>query len=243
MNKKSGNNFSSGEDSKLVMEMFDNIADTYDLLNGFMSMGIDNRWRKKGLSSIPMEKRGNLLDIGCGTGDLAFMALKMNYEKVVCADISFNMLKVNRKRQFVRFKRLRNLIVNSNAEKLPFKTESFSSIIAGFSIRNVHDREKAVKDAFRVLQRGGVFVVLEFSMPSSKIIYKIYNFYFNKIIPFIGSIVSGNRIAYKYFPKSVKNFPQPSEFIKLLSDSGFSSVKSKSLSFGITTLYTATKGE
>ena len=169
-----------------VKNMFDNIALKYDFLNHFLSAGIDIYWRKKALklSNISPERR--LLDIACGTGDFSITAKKMGVNKIFGADLSSNMLNLfARKAEWMAGK-----LIQSTAEELPFKPASFDNIIVAFGVRNFYDIKKSFRSFYEILSGQGELTVLEFRLPRSKLIRAVYLFYFHRLLPFIGRIIS-----------------------------------------------------
>jgi demethylmenaquinone methyltransferase/2-methoxy-6-polyprenyl-1,4-benzoquinol methylase len=241
MKRRDGVDPTKGGSRSSVIEMFNNIAPKYDKLNGLFSFGIDSFWRKKGLRKIKKSNRSMVLDLGSGTGDLILDAKKEGFGSVVCADLSFNMLKVNGYRQIKKFKTIGSSLINSDAETLPFLDRSFKSCVIGFAIRNVERRDRALDEIYRVLESDGELVIIEFSIPKSRIISFFYGLYFNKFMKIVGGLISGDKQAYSYFPDSVKSFPTEEAFVKLIESSKFSSVKVESLMFGIATIYLARK--
>ncbi|HSH51710.1 MAG TPA: ubiquinone/menaquinone biosynthesis methyltransferase, partial [Bacteroidales bacterium] len=163
-----------------VALMFDNIAPRYDFLNHFLSLGIDKIWRKKAIKYLSNIKENPvLLDIACGTGDLAIEALKLNPEKIIGFDISEEMLKIGRKK--VEKKSVSHIISlqNGDAENISFQNNYFDGITVAFGVRNFENLSKGLTEMFRVLKPGGYIVVLEFSKPTIFPVKQIYQFYFN----------------------------------------------------------------
>ncbi|PIE80082.1 MAG: bifunctional demethylmenaquinone methyltransferase/2-methoxy-6-polyprenyl-1,4-benzoquinol methylase UbiE [Candidatus Delongbacteria bacterium] len=241
MKRRDGVDPSKGGSRSSIIKMFNNIAPKYDRLNALFSFGIDSYWRRKALRKIDKSNRSIVLDLGSGTGDIILEAKREGFGKVVCGDISLNMLKVNGSRQKRRFKEIKSTLINSDAESLPFSGNSFKSCIIAFTIRNVERRDRALDEIYRVLDKNGEVVIIEFSIPKSKIISFFYGLYFGKIVKHLGGLLSGDMYAYSYFPDSVETFPTEEEFVKLLKKSNFSNVKIYSLMFGIATIYAGKK--
>lgn len=227
-----------------VALMFNNIARRYDFLNHFLSLGIDKIWRKKAIKYLAHRtKNPVLLDIACGTGDLAIEALKLHPEKIIGLDISEEMLKIGRTK--IDRKKAAHIITlqKGDAENISFNDNYFDAITVAFGVRNFENLSKGLIEMFRVLKPGGHVVILEFSNPTLFPVKQIYQFYFNVILPVIGKFVSKDHSAYAYLPESVNRFPAQWQFIKEMEKAGFSQSKYKSLTFGIATIYYATKNE
>ncbi len=236
------------QEKNKIQSMFDNIAPEYDKLNHLLSLDIDKRWRRKAVKKIlDVSKDVQVLDIACGTGDFSIeIAEKLKAKPnitghITGVDISSGMLNVMKEK--VQKKNLNDLIsINlGDGEKLDFTDESFDRVCIAFGIRNFEDRAKGLKEMLRVLKKGGRLVILELSLPSSKIIQALFKFYFTKILPIIGGNISGDKTAYKYLPDSVIDFPQKKEWIKFMEDCGFQKVKHKALTFGICRMYIGEK--
>ena len=220
-----------------VKRIFDNIAFRYDLLNHLLSLGIDIRWRRKALKLTQMDDKSILLDIACGTGDFAIDAYKMGVRKIFGADFSHNMLKLfSKKSDWILGK-----TVQTTAEQIPFKRNSFTNITVAFGVRNFYDIKKGFQSFHDILQDNGKATILEFRLPSNPIVRFTYKFYFKKILPFIGGIISGDKNAYQYLPDSVEEFDEKINIPQLLTEVGFKEVKVYSLSLGIVQVVIAAK--
>lgn len=188
------------EKKKQVKLMFDNIAGRYDFLNHFLSFGLDFYWRKKALKLTGLNSQSILLDVACGTGDVAIQAKKMGVQKIYGADFSYNMLSLfNKKSEWID-----GNLVQMVAEKIPFKDESVTNITVAFGVRNFYDIQEGFNSFYCILKPSGKATVIEFRMPSNKIIKSIYRFYFKNILPVLGGIISGDKAAYTYLPDSVE---------------------------------------
>jgi demethylmenaquinone methyltransferase/2-methoxy-6-polyprenyl-1,4-benzoquinol methylase len=225
-----------------VAEMFDNIAPKYDFLNQLLSMGIHKGWRKKSVKIlIPLQPK-TLLDVATGTGDFAIEANKrLNLEKIIGVDISEGMMKVGRVKLKERKLDHKIELLSGDSENLPFADNSFDAITVGFGVRNFENLEKGMAGMLRVLKPGGKVVVLEFSRPRKFPIKQLYNFYFNRVTPFIGKLFSKDNRAYKYLPESVNAFPDGEKFLEIMKKTGFVSATWQPLSFGIASIYTGQK--
>ncbi|MFC2139733.1 bifunctional demethylmenaquinone methyltransferase/2-methoxy-6-polyprenyl-1,4-benzoquinol methylase UbiE [Bacteroidota bacterium] len=214
---------------KQVKRIFDTISPKYDFLNHLLSAGIDFYWRKKALKLTGIGPGTKLLDIACGTGDFAIAAKKRGVNHIVGADLSHNMLKLfNEKTPWSRGNTLQSV-----AEQLPFKENSFTNITVAFGVRNFYNIPDAFQLFHRVLDEGGKATILEFKLPKNIVMKKIYLFYFNKILPFIGRIISKDKEAYTYLPESVSEFDSKINLHELLLDAGFKTVETYSMTFGI----------
>lgn len=232
---------SSSSKKDQVADMFNDIAGKYDFLNHFLSLGIDKGWRKKAIKAIAAIRPLTLLDIATGTGDLAIAASKINPEKVVGIDISEGMLAIGKRK--VRSMHLDNIITlqQGDSEALEFPDNSFDAITCAFGVRNFEHLTIGLKEMNRVVKPGGKIAILEFSHPKHFPIKQLYQFYFKSILPTLGKLVSSHRNAYTYLPESVMAFPEGATFCNILKECGFKEVAARTLTFGICTLYVATK--
>ncbi|WP_439483073.1 bifunctional demethylmenaquinone methyltransferase/2-methoxy-6-polyprenyl-1,4-benzoquinol methylase UbiE [Cyclobacterium plantarum] len=230
-----------GGKKQQVASMFDNISKKYDLLNHLLSLGIDIIWRKKAIRLLKNDKPRLILDIATGTGDFAIEALALKPEKVIGVDISEGMLHEGRKK--MKQKKLDHLIELQlgDSEKLLFEENKFDAVIVSFGVRNFENLEKGLTDMHRVLKPGGKTVILEFSKPKKFPMKQAYSFYFRYILPQIGKIISKDQSAYTYLPESVKDFPDGRDFLDILEKVGFKKTQCKTLTFGISSIYTGIK--
>lgn len=222
-----------------VITMFDDISENYDLLNHSLSLGMDYIWRKKAVKKLNNPQ--TILDIATGTADFALTAAKYTQAHITGIDISKGMLDIgiDKIKKAKLEKRISMEIADS--EKLPFKSNSFDAITAGFGVRNFENLKKGLSEMYRVLNTNGTVVILEPATPKHFPLKQLYNIYFNSILPTIGSLVSKNKNAYKYLPESVKAFPSGKKFITELKKAGFKECKYYSLTFGVVSLYVAIK--
>jgi demethylmenaquinone methyltransferase / 2-methoxy-6-polyprenyl-1,4-benzoquinol methylase len=228
-------------EKKMVSAMFNNIAPKYDLLNTVLSFGIHKRWKRKVIRIFRGRKINSFLDVATGTADLAILAARLNPGHITGIDISSEMLNIGK--QKVDNKKLGKLIslVVADSENIPFENDSFDAITAGFGVRNFEHLEKGLSEMLRVLRPGGLSVILEFSKPGGKFFGRLYHFYFTRLVPTIGRLISRNGGAYQYLPDSVGKFPSGKEFLKLLESCGFVNTSCKPLSMGIAHMYLAEK--
>lgn len=220
--------------------MFNMVASKYDVLNHTLSLGMDYVWRKKAIKKI-LNNPKEILDIATGTADFAISAAKHTQANITGIDISDQMIFVGNKK--IQQKKLQNRIKLSieDSENLPFNDNSYDAITAGFGVRNFENLEKGLSEIYRVVKKNGYVVILEPSTPKAFPLKQIFSFYFQKILPFIGSLVSKDKSAYSYLPNSVKSFPDGDYFLEILNKQGFSKANYYPLSFGIVSLYVAIK--
>lgn len=220
-----------------VRRIFDSISYRYDFLNHLLSGGVDFYWRKKALKLSEINKDTILLDVACGTGDFAIAAKKMGVQKIVGADLSLNMLKLfNQKSNWSK-----GNLVETVAEEIPFKDNSFTNITVAFGVRNFYDILEGFKSFHRILKINGKATILEFRLPSNPIVKAFYLFYFKNILPFVGNIISKDKEAYTYLPESVDEFDAKVDLKKLLLEAGFKKVVVKEATFGIVQIAIAEK--
>lgn len=223
-----------------VEEMFDNIAPKYDLLNHVLSMKIDVSWRNKMVKWLNKEQPQNVLDVATGTGDSAIAIEKGTGAHVVGYDLSANMLKVGEE----KIKKLGLVskieMVKGDAENMPFNQGDFDVVTSAFGVRNFENLKAGLGEMHRVVKKGGSVFILEFSKVEG-FLGTLYNFYFKNILPRIGKLVSKDNRAYSYLYDSASAFPYGEQMKKILLEVGFKEVSYKKLTFGIATIYKATK--
>ncbi|MCE1190285.1 MAG: bifunctional demethylmenaquinone methyltransferase/2-methoxy-6-polyprenyl-1,4-benzoquinol methylase UbiE [Ignavibacteria bacterium] len=225
------------EKKQQVRKMFDAIAGKYDFLNHFLSAGVDFYWRKKALNLTKIPPDAVLLDIACGTGDFAAAIRKAGVQDIFGADLSFQMLQLfGKKANWIRGKRVQTI-----AESLPYIDETFSNITVAFGVRNFYDIPLAFHEFYRILKPGGKVTVLEFSLPTNPVIRAVYTFYFKKVLPVIGRIISGDESAYTYLPNSVEEFDKKVDLQGIFLKEKFASVKKNLLTFGLVQVVIAQK--
>lgn len=224
-----------------VRIMFNDIAPKYDLLNHVLSMGIDIQWRKKVCRLLATIEPRRILDIATGTGDLAIELAKLKPDEIIGADIAVDMLKIGEEK--VHKKGLSNIIrlEPGDSENLRFDTNYFDAVTVAFGVRNYENLLKGLQEMNRVMRPGGLVAILEFSKPHAFPFKNIYNFYFKNILPNVGKMVSKNDEAYTYLPESVQQFPENKDFINVMAKAGYKNINQNRLTFGIATLYSATK--
>ena len=224
-----------------IKPMFENVAKHYDLLNKLLSLTFDRYWRKVLAKKIVKNGTNKILDIACGTGDVILAILKEKKVEIVGLDFAPNMLKAAEK----KLKNIKNSesvkLIQGDCLNLPFEKEEFDAVSMAFGIRNINDKVKALKECHKVLKQDGKVYILELTKPSNKIINFLYFIYFKKILPFIGGMVSKSFSAYTYLPDSVLNFPTSQEFLLMMKKAGFINLEIKTLTLGITTIYSGQK--
>jgi demethylmenaquinone methyltransferase/2-methoxy-6-polyprenyl-1,4-benzoquinol methylase len=226
---------------KQVEQMFDNISENYDGLNRVISFGIDQKWRKNLINMVKATQPKYILDVATGTGDLAIAMADSNAEKIIGLDISAGMLQVGKHK--ITDKKLDDRIemVQADSENLPYKDDTFDAITVAFGVRNFEDLEKGLSEIYRVLSPGGIFVVLETSVPTKFPFKQGYKAYSNYLLPTIGKLFSKDKSAYKYLSESASVFPYAEKFNNILRKIGFTDVEDYPQTFGVSTIYSASK--
>ena len=224
-----------------VTKMFDTISGEYDDLNRVISFGIDIKWRKKVVEIVKATHPKTVLDIATGTGDLAINLAETSAVKIIGLDISTGMLEVGKTK--IAAKNLDNKIemIIGDSESMPFKDNTFDAITVAFGVRNFETLEKGLKDILRVLKPGGTFVILETSVPTKFPFKQGYKFYSKVILPSVGRLFSKDKMAYKYLSDSASVFPYGEALNNILRNTGFINVKDLPQTFGVATIYTASK--
>ncbi|MGN0003273.1 MAG: bifunctional demethylmenaquinone methyltransferase/2-methoxy-6-polyprenyl-1,4-benzoquinol methylase UbiE [Sphingobacterium composti] len=231
-----------GGKKEQVADMFNNISKKYDLLNRLMTMRIDVIWRKKAIKLLQAIQPQTILDVATGTGDFAIESIKiLKPKKIVGVDISKGMLEVA-KEKIVK-KGLQDIfeVQLGDSENLQFEDHSFDAVTVAFGVRNFEDLEKGLSEIYRVLKPGGKAIILELSNPTAFPIKQFYNFYFHRIVPAYGRLISKDSSAYSYLPESVAKFPDGKRFAQITEKVGFSSTNVRPQTFGFCTIYEASK--
>ena len=233
---------SEGKKVEQVERMFDHIAPAYDRLNHLMSMGIDRRWRKKAIRWLAPFRPQDVMDVATGTGDFALLACRMLQPRALTGiDISEGMMQVARDKvreaglaDRIRFRR-------EDCEALSFPDASFDAVTVAFGVRNFEHLDLGLREMCRVLRPGGHLVILELSTPDRFPMKQLYRLYSRCFIPLVGRTLSHDDNAYTYLPESIRAFPQDEVMSQSIRRAGFSEVRFKRLTFGVCTLYMATK--
>lgn len=230
------------EKAKQVEEMFDNIAPNYDTLNHRLSWDIDKGWRRKAIEQLMAFKPKKMLDIATGTGDFAILAAQMlSPEELIGADISEGMMEIGRKK--VKQASLDNIISFKKEDclSLTFADNTFDAVTAAFGIRNFQDLDKGLSEMCRVLKPGGHLSIVELTQPVSFPMKQLFWIYSHTFLPLYGKIVSKDKSAYRYLTATIEAFPQGETMMDILKKAGFSNAQFRRLTFGICTLYLASK--
>ncbi|TMM56167.1 bifunctional demethylmenaquinone methyltransferase/2-methoxy-6-polyprenyl-1,4-benzoquinol methylase UbiE [Maribacter algarum] len=224
-----------------VTKMFDTISKNYDGLNRVISFGIDLKWRRRVVAILKKKKPQSILDIATGTGDLAIKMVETGAEKIVGLDISPGMLEVGKNK--VNDKKLHETIemIVGDSENLSFEENTFDAVTVAFGVRNFETLEKGLSEIHRVLKPSGTFVILETSVPTKTPYKQGYNFHCKYILPFVGRLFSKDRSAYTYLSESAAVFPHGENFNNILRKIGFIEVENKPQTFGVASIYVATK--
>ncbi len=228
--------------AKDVREMFSRISPKYDFLNHFLSGNIDKRWRKlvtKKLESVLNDKDALVLDVACGTGDLALEMQKAAKAKIIGTDFCRPMLEIAKEKNAPE-----NLTIpylEADGMNLSFANETFDAVTIAFGLRNFSNWQDGLEELQRILKPGGKLIILEFSAPVVPGFRQLFQLYFTKVLPKIGGVVSGSRSAYEYLNESVARFPDQKSLMKMMLENGFSDVEYKNLTGGIAAIHLGTK--
>lgn len=229
----------AGEKPSLVKAVFDSVADRYDLMNDLMSGGVHRLWKAAMIDWLRPRPGLHLLDVGGGTGDIAFRFLDGGGGAVTVADINYEMLKVGQVRADKVGRGAGIAWLCGDAERLPLADASVDAFTIAFCIRNVTHVDRALKEARRVLKPGGRFLCLEFSRVVLPVLDRIYNEYSFRVLPAVGGLVTGNAEAYRYLAESIRRFPSQDRFARMIAEAGLDVVRYRNLSGGIAALHSA----
>ncbi|MFC2581376.1 MAG: bifunctional demethylmenaquinone methyltransferase/2-methoxy-6-polyprenyl-1,4-benzoquinol methylase UbiE [Segatella oris] len=231
-----------GEKGKLVEEMFDNIAPTYDTLNHRLSWDIDKGWRKKAIRQLLLFQPKTILDIATGTGDFAILSAKeLRPQRMIGIDISEGMMKIGQKK--VEAEGLQHIVSfkKDDCTHLSFDDNSFDAVTAAFGIRNFQNLDQGLSEMYRVLRPNGHLSIVELTTPVSFPMKQLFKLYSHTILPVYGKLISKDTSAYSYLTKTIEAFPQGEVMLDILRKAGFKNASFKRLTFGICTMYFATK--
>ena len=239
---KDQNSVEMAKQRAAVERMFSAVAPRYDFLNRLLSAGRDRVWRREAIRATRLPTDGRLLDVCTGTADMALEAARQ-FPTATIAGVDFSGPMIDRGRQKVAGAGLADRVVLSvaPAEALPFPDEAFDAATTAFGLRNVPDRRLALAEMRRVLKPGGRAVVLEFTTPPGRLFRRLYLWYFHRVLPVIGGLVSGHRSAYAYLPASVGEFPPPNELAAWMEQAGFRDVSYRLLTGGIVAIHAGEK--
>ena len=233
---------SSAGKGEQVEQMFDAIASRYDTLNHWMSLDIDKRWRRKAIQQLAPYQPKHILDIATGTGDFAIQTARMLHpDRLVGADISEGMMEIGR--QKVERQHLSDIITFAKEDcmSLTFSDESFDAVTAAFGIRNFADLDRGLREMCRVLRQGGHLSIVELTHPIRFPMKQLFKFYSHTILPAYGKLISKDERAYRYLTATIEAFPQGDRMMGILQKAGFKETSFKRMTFGICTMYLATK--
>ena len=237
----SENGSATKEHAGRVREMFATIAGRYDLLNHLLSLNIDKKWRRlvvKRVSAKIPASESLILDVACGTGDLSLALFEISGARVVGTDFCRPMLTIAAGKVPADVK-----LIEGDALSLPFKDGTFDAVTIAFGLRNLAGVESGLKELRRILKPKGWLAVLEFSRPSNPVLRPMFGFYFRKILPLLGGVISGSHGAYSYLPASVSRFPDQQQLSCLMKQAGLDQVSFENLSGGIAALHIGRRPE
>lgn len=218
-----------------VKDVFRRIAPQYDLMNTLMTGGFDRAWKRHVIALAKVQDREQVLDLGAGTGDLARMLCeRIPSAHVVAADFSFYMMVAGRVKGNLPF-------LNCDAMYLPFSGRSFAVILSGYLLRNVADIEVTLHEIYRALRPGGRYVVLDTTRPRKNLLSPLIHFYMHRVIPWLGTLISGSRDAYEYLPDSSENFLTAEQLSEKMREAGFVEISYRRFMFGTVAIHSASK--
>ena len=221
-----------------VRDLFDSISKRYDITNSIISLGFETIWRRQFLKRIKSSDK-NILDICCGTGTSTYQVWLKNRDAVVCGiDFSEEMISIAKN----KYGKINNLIFySSDVSELDLAENTFDCITMVFGIRNILKREKVLRGLNKFLKDSGRIIILEFNYLENGFFAHLFRFYLNRIMPLMGGCITGDRQAYRYLMKTIKEFPGPEEFKSLMKNAGWESIKHFPLTFGICSIFAGYK--
>ncbi len=230
-------------EGKHIQEMFQAIAPRYDFLNHFLSLRRDIHWRRVLVKALRAPSEGRVLDVATGTGDVALEIGRQKGRSITVwgIDFAFRMLQLGKKKIVGANYCVDIRPVQSDAFHPPFKSGVFDAVTMAFGIRNIADKKRVLEVFHELLKKGGQVLILELTLPKIDFMKNLYFIYFQKILPMIGKIISGDSGAYSYLPDSVFKFPSPKDFCELMREAGFEKVYYKPLTLGVCTLFIGIK--
>lgn len=234
--------YGEGSKQEQIRRMFDKIAPSYDRLNHALSLGIDRRWRRTAVDALGIHQPQQILDIATGTGDFALLlAKRIKPQHIVGADISEGMMAVGREK--VKEEGLQNVISfqYEDCMQLSFPDGSFDAVTSSYGVRNFQNLDKGLQEMQRVLRPGGHLLIVELTPPPSFPMKQLFWLYAHVVMPLLGRLISHDDSAYTYLPASMDAFPQPEQMEGILRKAGFTEVQWRRFTFGISTMYLATK--
>lgn len=234
--------YGEGSKQEQIRRMFDKIAPSYDRLNHALSLGIDRRWRRTAVDALGKHKPQQILDIATGTGDFALLlAKRLKPQHIVGADISEGMMAVGREK--VKEEGLQSVISfqHEDCMQLSFPDGSFDAVTSSYGVRNFQNLDKGLQEMQRVLRPGGHLLIVELTPPPCFPMKQLFWLYAHVVMPLLGRLISHDDSAYTYLPASMEAFPQPEQMEGILRKAGFAEVQWRRFTFGISTMYLATK--
>lgn len=234
--------YGEGSKQEQIRRMFDKIAPSYDRLNHALSLGIDRRWRRTAVDALGKHQPQQILDIATGTGDFALLlAKRIKPQHIVGADISEGMMAVGREK--VKEEGLQNVISfqYEDCMQLSFPDGSFDAVTSSYGVRNFQNLDKGLQEMQRVLRPGGHLLIVELTPPPRFPMKQLFWIYAHVVMPLLGRLISHDDSAYTYLPASMEAFPQPEQMEGILRKAGFTEVQWRRFTFGISTMYLATK--
>ena len=231
-----------GHKREQVERMFDRIAHSYDRLNHFLSWGIDKSWRRTAIDSLLPFRPRHILDVATGTGDFAILsARRLSPQSITGVDISEGMMQIGRQKAealhldgTIRFR-------HEDCEALSFADDTFDAVTVAYGVRNFEHLDQGLREMYRVLKPGGHLLIIELSSPRRFPMKQLFSVYARIVMPLVGRLVSKDRSAYSYLPATMAAFPQGEVMQGILRKAGFGDVRFKRFTFGISTMYLATK--
>lgn len=234
--------YGEGSKQEQIRRMFDKIAPSYDRLNHALSLGIDRRWRRTAVDALGIHQPQQILDIATGTGDFALLlAKRIKPQHIIGADISEGMMAIGREK--VKEEGLQNVISfqYEDCMQLSFPDGSFDAVTSSYGVRNFQNLDKGLQEMQRVLRPGGQLLIVELTPPPSFPMKQLFWLYAHVVMPLLGRLISHDDSAYTYLPASMEAFPQPEQMEGILRKAGFTEVQWRRFTFGISTMYLATK--
>jgi demethylmenaquinone methyltransferase/2-methoxy-6-polyprenyl-1,4-benzoquinol methylase len=228
--------------NRTIRTMFDRISPRYDLLNRLLSFGLDLRWRNRAVAMLGDLRGKTALDLCCGSGDFIAILFKKYRANINLIGIDFarRMLDIGRLR-FMAAAQASIILCQGDALCLPCGDQTIDAVTIGFGIRNIDDKPAALKEICRVLRPGGRLAIVEPSIPKNRLWRALFSFYFGRVMPFVGGIISGDRGAYQYLHDSVAAFPDPDEFVDLMCSAGFANASAIPQTLSTAMIYFAEK--
>ena len=221
--------------------MFDRIAPTYDLLNRLISFGLDSGWRRRAVAPFREFPGGAFIDIAAGSGDVSVEIARLGPRLTAGTDFSTEMLRIYGEKMGTKARGSPFVTAAADALSLPFRDRTFDGAITAFGIRNFADRPLALREMHRVLRPGGIVVVLELTVPRSRVARALHAVHSKALLPIAGRIISRDRTAYSYLPASIDGFPTPPEFLAMMENAGFAGTAATPLTFGAATIFLGRK--